>query len=160
MNTKQSFAPLSFHDAQVLILGSMPGDRSITFQQYYAHPQNRFWRLMAAITESEIPTDYMAKQAMLRANRIALWDVVNRADRVGSLDSAICNEEPNEIDAFIARHPHLRTIAFNGKKAEQLHDRYFKRIAHIKYLSLPSTSPANAAYQLDKLQEKWIQIIK
>lgn len=158
--TKQSFLPLATDDAEVLILGSIPGDRSIELQQYYGHPQNRFWRVIAAVTDSELPTDYNAKQVMLIANGIALWDVAHRADRIGSLDSAIRNEEPNDITTFIASHPHLKTIAFNGKKAEQLYDRYFKRFTHIKYLSLPSTSPTNAACGIETLQDRWREITR
>lgn len=160
MNMKQSFLPLETDDAEVLILGSIPGDRSIELQQYYGHPQNRFWRVMAAVTASELSIDYDAKMAMLTANGIAIWDVAHRADRVGSLDSAIRNEEPNDIATFIVTHPHLKTIAFNGKKAEQLYNRYFERFAHLKYLSLPSTSPANAACRIDALIEKWKEITK
>lgn len=104
--------------------------------------------------------DYDARQQMLLVNRIALWDVVRQADRVGSLDSAIRNEEPNDIKTFISQHPMLKIIAFNGKKAEQLYDKYFERFTHLKYLSLPSTSPANAMCKIDELQKKWIQIVK
>lgn len=160
MQTKQSFLPLENATAEVLILGSIPGDRSIELQQYYGHPQNRFWRVLTSIIGSELPLDYDARQQMLLVNRIALWDVVRQADRVGSLDSAIRNEEPNDIKTFISQHPMLKIIAFNGKKAEQLYDKYFERFTHLKYLSLPSTSPANAMCKIDELQKKWIQIVK
>lgn len=160
MQTKQSFRPLGTVTAEVLILGSIPGDRSIELQQYYGHPQNRFWRVLTSIIGSELPLDYDARQQMLLVNRIALWDVVRQADRVGSLDSAIRNEEPNDIKTFISQHPMLKIIAFNGKKAEQLYDKYFERFTHLKYLSLPSTSPANAMCKIDELQKKWIQIVK
>lgn len=159
MNIKQSFLPLGADNAEVLILGSIPGDRSIELQQYYGHPQNRFWRVIASITGSELPTTYDAKQHMLLTNRIALWDVAHKATRIGSLDSAISNEEPNNIEAFIANHTKLTTVAFNGKKAEQLYHKYFKQVGGIIYISLPSTSPANAACKLDELQEKWRQIV-
>lgn len=159
MQTKQSFLPLENATAEVLILGSIPGDRSIELQQYYGHPQNRFWRVIASVIGSELPLDYDARQQMLLVNRIALWDVARQADRVGSLDSAIRNEEPNDIKTFITQHPMLKIIAFNGKKAEQLYDKYFERSTHIKYLSLHSTSPANAACKINELQEKWIQIV-
>lgn len=159
MTTKQSFQPLATDDAEVLILGSIPGDRSIELQQYYGHLQNRFWQVIAAITGSELPTTYTEKRQMLVTNRISLWDVANRANRVGSLDSNIRNEEPNDIEAFIAQHSKLKTIAFNGKKAELLYDKYFERSAQIQYISLPSTSPANAACKLYDLQERWKEIL-
>lgn len=157
---KKSFLPLATDDAEVLILGSIPGDRSIELHQYYGHPRNRFWWVIASITDSELPTDYDAKRQMLVTNRIALWDVARQADRIGSLDSAIRNEEPNDIETFINHHQQITTIVFNGKKAEQLYDKYFDRVNHIKYLLLPSTSPANAACGVKELQEKWKQILK
>lgn len=159
MNIKQSFSPLTNDDAEVLILGSIPGDRSIEMQQYYGHPQNRFWKVIAAITGSEIPINYADKKALLATNKIALWDVAQKASRKGSLDSAISNEEPNDIKTLITTHQALKTIAFNGKKAEQLYDRYFTREPHINYISLPSTSPANAACRLYDLCKIWKLII-
>ena len=155
MNVKQSFEPLLCDGARVLILGSIPGDRSIELGEYYGHPQNRFWRVIAAITSSEQPTDYEAKKAMLAANHIALWDVAHRAVRQGSLDSAIRNEEPNDIAVLLADNPTITTVAFNGKKAEQLYDKYFERLSHITYLAMPSTSPANAACRYEQLCNKW-----
>lgn len=157
-NLKKSFTPLECYDAEILILGSIPGDRSIKMQQYYGHPQNRFWRVIAAITETELPTEYNTKKEMLKANKIALWDVVYKANRKGSMDSMIKDEVPNAIDNFIRSHPKLKTIAFNGKKAEQMYDRYFDRDSSLRYLSLPSTSPANAACNIETLCTKWAHI--
>jgi hypoxanthine-DNA glycosylase len=158
MNTelKHSFAPLIDQEAKILILGSIPGDKSIELQEYYGHAQNRFWRVLTAICGYEtVPTDYLSKKSILIQNKIALWDVAHKANRKGSLDSAIRDEEPNDIASLLEKYPTIKTIAFNGKKAEQLYDRYFQRSLHIKYLSMPSTSPANAIYQLDLLSQKW-----
>lgn len=152
---KESFEPLAADNAEVLILGSIPGDRSIELDQYYAHPQNRFWRVMAIITDSGLSNDYESRKEMLIRNRIALWDVAAQASRKGSMDSEIRDEIPNMIDDFIDRHPDLRIVAFNGRKAEQLYDRYFARRAGVVYLSLPSTSPANAVFRLDDLCRLW-----
>ncbi len=136
----------------------MPGERSLALGEYYGHPQNRFWRVAAALTGSGLPTSYSEKKAMLRAAHIGLWDVAGRAYREGSLDSAIRDAEPNDIPAFIAAHPCLRIIAFNGWKPEELYDRHFDRKPGIEHLSLPSTSPANAAFSLERLLEQWGKI--
>lgn len=160
MDTKTSFEPLVNNDAEILILGSIPGDRSIERQQYYGHPQNRFWRLIAMITHSEAPTDYASKKTMLQRHKIALWDVAQSANRKGSLDSAIRNEEPNDIANFIESHKSIRIIAFNGKKAEQLYNKYFRCKEGICYLSLPSTSPANATINFNALCETWSVILQ
>ena len=156
---KQSFEPLADNDARILILGSIPGDRSIELGEYYGHPQNRFWKMIAVITGAPPPINYGQKRAMLMQNRIALWDVAQRAHRQGSMDSAIRNEEPNDIAAFIAGQKKLQRVVFNGKKAEQLYGRYIERLSGICYLSMPSTSPANAAVSFDILCEKWREIL-
>ena len=157
---KHSFGPLAGDDVRILILGTIPGDRSIELGEYYGHPQNRFWRVIAAITGNSPPADYSQKRAMLAANGIALWDVARRAIREGSMDSAIRGEEPNDIAAFIAAHKNLRSVVFNGKKAEQLYDRYFVRLPGIRYLPMPSTSPANAATNFNTLCKKWCEIVE
>ncbi len=155
---KESFGPLADDDTEVLILGSMPGERSLELGEYYGHPQNRFWKVVAALTNNDPPTSYADKKAMLARSRIGLWDVARRATRQGSLDSAIRDAEPNDIAGFIASHPRLRVIAFNGRTPETLHDRFFTRTPGIEYLSMPSTSPANAACSLPRLLETWQRI--
>jgi len=133
----------------------MPSDKSILEQEYYAHPQNRFWRVLTSITKSTDPQNYQEKLHILEANNIGLWDVVSQAKRVGSLDSAIEDELPNDIEAFLNKHSKVRCIAFNGKKSEALFNKYFKQKQNIRYVSLPSTSPANAGINFETLCEKW-----
>lgn len=152
---KTSFPPIVAPDIQVLILGSMPGDRSIAENQYYGHPQNRFWRMLAVITDSPVPKDYPTKKKLLLQNRIGLWDVARQAIRKGSMDSDIKNAVPNDISGLIVRHPGLRLIGFNGRKAEALFDKHFNRSPNLGYLSLPSTSPANAGITFEALCERW-----
>ncbi|MCT4638713.1 MAG: DNA-deoxyinosine glycosylase [Bacteroidales bacterium] len=152
---KQSFEPISDDCSEILILGSMPGDRSIADNEYYSHPRNRFWPLICKLTGSETPCNYNDKNSMLLNNKIALWDVVYKANRPGSLDSNIANEKPNNINRFIQSHKKLKTIVFNGAAAQKLYHKYFTRIAHISYYKMPSTSPANAAATLDKLTTAW-----
>lgn len=156
---KQSFKPLTGSEIEVLILGSIPGDKSIKLGEYYGNPQNRFWRMIATIYNCDMPTDYITKKQILFENKIALWDIAHKVNRKGSLDSAIRNEEPNDIIGFIKQNPKLRIIVFNGKKSEQLYNRYFEQLSHIRYIYLPSTSPANAACKFEKLCEIWNVII-
>ncbi|MGL4518588.1 MAG: DNA-deoxyinosine glycosylase [Phocaeicola sp.] len=152
---KESFQPLLCPEPHYLILGSIPGDRSIAEQAYYAHPQNRFWRVIATLCRAQLPVHYPARIALLAAHHIALWDVAHTAHRKGSLDSAIRNEAPNAIHQLLEAHPTIHTVLFNGKKAEQLYRRYFNALPHLRYFSLPSTSPANAACHFDRLVEHW-----
>ncbi len=155
MDYKFSFAPIVGEDACVLVLGSIPGDRSLALNEYYGHPQNRFWRVLARICGQEVPLSYPEKREMLLRNGIALWDVAHKAFRPGSMDSDIRDETPNDIPALTATLPRLHTIAFNGKTAERLYDKYFPRLPNLRYLSMPSTSPANATFSLDRLCECW-----
>jgi hypoxanthine-DNA glycosylase len=158
MSSKISFAPLADGDTEILILGSMPGERSLAMNEYYGHPRNRFWHVVAALCGVDTPVLYADKKALLRRARIGLWDVAHRAVREGSLDSAIRDAEPNDIPGFIAEHRRLRIIAFNGRKSEEMYDRHFARISGIEYIYLPSTSPANAAFTLEKLLDEWRRI--
>jgi hypoxanthine-DNA glycosylase len=156
---KTSFAPVSNSETRILILGTLPGERSLQMAQYYAHPNNRFWRIMAALTKSAFPANYEGKLKMLLDNKIGVWDVVQAAKRVGSLDTNIVEEVPNDLERFINLHPKLEAIAFNGSKAQKLYDKYFERRQTLKYLPLPSTSPANAGFKFEGLLEKWREIL-
>ena len=156
---KTSFVPVADEETVVLILGTIPGDRSLEVGEYYGHPQNRFWKTLAAVTGNTPPVTYADKKTMLLRSGIGLWDVAHRAVRKGSLDSAIRAEEPNDIAGFLASHDKIKVVAFNGRTAEKLHDRYFDRLPGIEYLSLPSTSPANAAFSLEALCERWRRIL-
>lgn len=157
--TKTSFEPISYPGTTILVLGSMPGDKSLELSEYYGHVRNRFWKVISAITNNPLPLTYADKKDLLRQTNIGLWDVVHTADRQGSLDTAIKNEIPNDLDGFIARHPELKVIGFNGAKSEALFNSYFKRKEGIRYVSLPSTSPANAAIGLEKLCAVWQKIL-
>ncbi|SDZ15390.1 DNA-deoxyinosine glycosylase [Tindallia californiensis] len=156
---KTSFAPISNKDTTILILGSMPGDKSLELGEYYGHPRNRFWKIIAIITGNELPLTYSEKKAMLLRSTIGVWDVAHKAKRKGSLDSAIKDDEPNDLESFMAEHRHLKVIGFNGKKAESLYDKYFDRKSGINYFSLPSTSPANAGIDFESICNKWRHIL-
>ena len=156
---KQSFTPISDMRTRILILGSLPGERSLQASEYYAHPGNRFWKIISGVTGSEIPIRYEDKLSLLIANGIGLWDVVREASREGSLDARIKHEVPNDLEALISSRPMLSTIIFNGKTAERLFDKYYRRIEGLRYVSLPSTSPANAAFSFEVLFERWQSVL-
>jgi hypoxanthine-DNA glycosylase len=157
----EGFAPLGGPDARVLVLGTMPGARSLAEAQYYAHPQNAFWRIMAALYGLDPRADYAARVAALTAARVAVWDVLRACHRAGSLDTAIdpTTAVANDFRAFLATRPGLRLIAFNGGKAEALFHRHVRpRLEGLVLPAmqrLPSTSPANARLPFDAKLEAW-----
>lgn len=158
-DTKTSFDPISNADTTVLILGTMPGDKSLELGEYYGHPRNRFWKIISTITDNDLPQTYTDKKALLLKTKIGVWDVAHKANRKGSLDSAIEDEAPNDLDSFIARHKNLKVIGFNGTKSQALFDKYFDRKSGLKYISLPSTSPANTGIDFDNICEQWRQLL-
>lgn len=158
-DTKKSFDPISNAETTILILGTMPGDKSLELGEYYGHSRNRFWKIISKITDNDLPLTYTDKKALLIKTKIGIWDVTHKANRKGSLDSAIEYEEPNDLDSFIARHKNLKVIGFNGTKSEALFDKYFDRQSGLKYISLPSTSPANTGIDFDNICRQWRQIL-
>ena len=139
-----SFDPIVDGGCRILVLGTMPGEESLRKQQYYGHPRNAFWPIMAALCGQELPDAYQHRKAMLLETRIALWDVCRRCERDGSLDSNISNEAPNRIGELLRQYPQIRTIAFNGQYAARLFKRYFPNVdPEITRIILPSTSPAH-----------------
>lgn len=140
----QSFLPLIPEKPTILILGTMPGIVSLQQQQYYGHPRNHFWKIIASLFNSEIvPQDYEERKSMLLENKIALWDVLQFCDREGSLDVAIKNPIPNPILELLSQKPSITKIIFNGKESHKLFVKYFGVLDKISYLVVPSTSPAN-----------------
>lgn len=148
-----SFPPVAAKDAQVLILGSMPGIKSLEAGEYYAHPRNTFWPVMAKLLGTGEFKTYQEKTALLLRNRIALWDVLQYCERSGSLDSAIKNDTIiiNDFAGFLAAYRNIRHVFFNGGKAEEA---FLKRVlpvlppeitARLALTRLPSTSPALAS---------------
>lgn len=156
---KTSFEPISNAETNVLILGTMPGDKSLELGEYYGHSINRFWKIISSITNNDLPLTYNDKKNLLLKSKIGIWDVAHKATREGSLDSSMEDEEPNDIVSFIGKHKNLKVIAFNGTKAERLFDKYFERKNEIRYISLPSTSPANTGIGFDDICKKWRQIL-
>ncbi|GAV19517.1 uracil DNA glycosylase superfamily protein [Mariprofundus micogutta] len=149
-------------DAKVLILGSMPGKKSLLEDQYYAHPQNVFWPIMGQLFEFEEKMDYEKRLLCLGENGVALWDVAYQCVRPGSLDSAIKMESvvANNFEHFFSDHPDIHAIFFNGRKAEELYRRLVQKnlppaFQQIKSHLLPSTSPANAGMNRTQKLDHW-----
>ena len=167
MNQKhdQCFPPIETAGAEILILGSLPGRKSLEMQQYYAHPQNAFWKLMARIFATESSLPYTQRVEILTANGIALWDVLAAAERPGSLDSSIvhASAQANDFEAFYRTHPQIRRVYFNGRKAEELYGRFVlpglsAEFAAVRHVSMPSTSPAHAGMPFAEKLERWKEI--
>lgn len=157
------FPPIARPDARILILGSLPGERSIREQQYYAYPQNAFWRIMAALYG--IDGDYAVRAAQLCDRRIALWDVLHSSVRPGSLDANIRADtaKVNDFAGFFARHGDVELVAFNGRKAEQLFRRFVDPqglAPGARRVSLPSTSPAYASLSLSGKLAAWREALQ
>lgn len=156
---KRSFLPIVNANTKTLILGSLPGDRSLEQNEYYAHPQNRFWKVIRHLYNSPNTTDYIDKVNLLLDNGIGLWDVCAEASRPGSMDLAIKDEHPNPIIALLEENPAIKLVVFNGQKAYNLYLKYFEKKENVQYLCLPSTSPANAKTNLEQLITHWRTII-
>ena len=161
----ECFPPIARRDAEALILGSLPGRKSLEMQQYYAHPQNVFWKLMAQVFGAQWPLPYTRRVRLLTSHRIALWDVLAAAERPGSLDSAIvhASAQANDFATFYRAHPRIRRVYFNGRKAEELYRRFVlpglsSEFDGIRYVSMPSTSPAHAGMTFAKKLGRWKEI--
>jgi hypoxanthine-DNA glycosylase len=157
---KTSFPAVADAHTRLLVLGSLPGEASLRAAQYYAHPQNQFWRLMEAVVERPLAgRPYEERLEILREARIGLWDVIRQARRAGSLDAAIRDHMPNRLAGLIADLPDLRAIAFNGGKASQIGRRELGGMEGAPALiTLPSSSPAHAAMSFVRKQAAWVAL--
>lgn len=155
-----SFPPVAEQDAKILILGSIPGIKSLETQQYYAHPMNQFWRILFDLFHQEQASEYDNKILFLKHHHIALWDVIQQCERKGSLDSGILTIVPNEFAPFFQHHPQIRALFFNGIKAKETYSKYYKNLSFpaAEFFCLPSTSPANVMPYTDKLL-RWKTIL-
>lgn len=143
--------PVFDNNSKILILGSFPSVKSREQQFFYAHPQNRFWKVISSITEEALPQTIEEKKALLLKHNIAVWDVIKFCDITGSGDISITNVVPNDIYKIL-NCANIKTIYANGDKAYKLFKKYYKELEITK---LPSTSPANAQYSLERLIEEW-----
>ena len=154
----QSFRPVSSADAKVLILGSMPGKESLKKGQYYAHPQNAFWKIMGELIGAQPEFSYEKRLDALKFSGIALWDELASCVRRSSLDSHIQQEIPNDFVSFFKQHPHITHVLFNGAKAKQGFMKFVQAtqvLPPLEFCRLPSTSPAHAGMRYEKKLECW-----
>lgn len=160
---KNSFPPISTQDAFILVLGSMPGEVSLQKSQYYAHPGNIFWKIMCIAAGIDLTASYSQRVEILKAKKVALWDVLKQCEREGSLDSSIKrhSEEANNLIEFLTRHPKVEKICFNGQKALNSFNRHILKAnpdlqEKYRLVLLPSTSPANASIPYETKYNIWV----
>ena len=146
--------PLFNENSKTLILGTFPSIKSREMMFFYAHPQNRFWKVMARICNRDVPKSVEDKTELILSNHFALWDVIHSCEIEGSADSTIKNVVPNDI-SVILNNSKVDRIFVNGKKAESLYKKYLEKEVGIKAIYLPSSSPANASWSEDRLTEYW-----
>ena len=149
--------PVYNKNSRALILGSFPSVKSREANFFYGHPQNRFWKVLAAVFEVEVPVTVEEKRDFLLAHGIAVWDVIKSCDIVGSSDSSIKNVVPNDLREILDTAD-IRQIFVNGKTAEKYYKKYIEKEIGRKALCLPSTSPANAAWSFEKLVTEWRKV--
>lgn len=161
MRQEHTFGPVYNKNSKILILGSFPSVKSRELNFYYGHPQNRFWKLMSKIYNEEIGDEIDLKKQFLLKNNIALWDSLKSCEIKGSSDASITNVEINNIEELIKKS-NISKIIFNGKTAYNLFVKNadMNKYSNLEIRILPSTSPANAAYSLDKLFDIWSKELK
>jgi hypoxanthine-DNA glycosylase len=153
------FSPVSRSNARVLILGTLPGAESLKQQQYYAHRQNKFWKIMGELVGASPDLPYKKRLKQLTKNKIALWDVCETAQRKGSLDADIRCATPNDFDSFFKKHKNIEFICFNGQPAQKLFRRHVKKNT-IASRVLPSTSPAHAKMRYEQKLVRWREALR
>ena len=148
------FPPVYGANSRVLILGSFPSVKSREQRFFYGHPQNRFWKVLAAVFGCPVPQTIEEKKAMLLANGVALWDVIASCEIAGSSDASIRNAVPNDLSRIFAAAD-IRAVYCNGATSYNLYQKYVLPVTGREAIKLPSTSPANAAWTLEKLTDAW-----
>ena len=147
-------APIYDKHSTILILGSFPSVKSREEGFFYGHKQNRFWKVVSRVFEEEEPKTIEEKKALLLRNHIAVWDVIAGCDIEGSSDSTIKNVRPNDLSTILD-NAQIKAIYVNGKTAEKYYKKYIEKTINRKAVCLPSTSPANAAWSIEKLLDTW-----
>lgn len=149
--------PVFDKESKILILGSFPSVKSREEGFFYGHPQNRFWKVLAEIWKEPVPVSIDEKKSFLLRNHIAVWDVIKSCDIEGSSDSSIKNVVTNDMSVILLEAD-IKQIYVNGKKAQQLYQKYIYSMLQKEAICLPSTSPANAAWSLERLVQEWRKI--
>ncbi len=155
---KHPIDPVFDKNSKILILGSFPSQKSREQRFFYGHPQNRFWKVTAEVFGCDTPKTVDEKRDFLICHNIALWDVISSCDIVGSSDSSIKRAVPNDLSEILSVAD-IKTIFVNGRTAEKYYNKYLREVTGIKAVCLPSTSPANAVWSVDRLVSEWRRII-
>lgn len=150
--------PLYNKNSEILILGSFPSLKSREQLFFYGHPQNRFWKVLSLIFESDVPQTIEEKRELILSHKIALWDVIASCEISGSSDSSIKNVVPNDLTEILS-NADINGIFVNGRTAEKFYNKYIKDKIGKHAVCLPSTSPANAAWSLERLAREWSIIL-
>ncbi len=153
---KTGLAPIVDRNSKLIILGSLPGELSLQKQEYYAHPQNQFWRIMSEILGEEFSNDYAQRCQMLLKHNIALWDAIYSAEREGSLDADIKNPKINDFASFFTTFPKIKKVVLNGNKAAKTFQKHYTKIETV---IVPSTSPAHANLTYEQKLQAWRQAV-
>ena len=151
--------PVFDEESVILSLGSFPSVKSREGNFFYHHPQNRFWKVLAAVYGCKVPDTIEEKKNLLLENHVAVWDVIESCEIKGSSDSSITNVVPNDLGRILKYAP-IRHIYTNGGTSDKLYKKYFSHLVNIPVTRLPSTSPANARFRLEALIEEWKIILK
>lgn len=154
-----TFEPVFDRNSRVLILGTFPSVKSREQGFYYGHPRNRFWKILAGLLEEPVPVTIEEKKFFLLQHGIAVWDVVSACDITGSSDSSIKNVVPADL-TMVLNHAPVKQIFANGGKAYSLYEKYSFPVTGREAIQLPSSSPANAGWQLEKLMEAWKPVLE
>ncbi|UKB82507.1 DNA-deoxyinosine glycosylase [Chryseobacterium sp. MEBOG06] len=158
-NRISSFSAIIDDQSAILILGSIPGVKSLEMQQYYAHPQNKFWKIIFELLKEDFTEDYTQRIETIKKHHIALWDVIDSCERKGSLDSEIKNEEANQIAELLENHPNIKVIFCNGGKSYKNLQKLLGKNYRLPVILLPSTSPLHTV-SFEKKIEEWKRIIE
>jgi hypoxanthine-DNA glycosylase len=156
---KTAFPPIVDKHCTLLILGTMPGERSIQLQQYYGHKSNQFWKIMFALFDLEVSGDYEKRRQLLLDHHIALWDVLSHCEGKGSADHHIVNEVVNDFASFYKKYPRLMTIVFDSTHAEKFYMKHVGKSEDKTYLRVPSPSSAHAGKSLQQKISEWKVIV-
>lgn len=167
MASSTGFPPIVGPDATVLVLGSLPSRKSLEASEYYAHPQNAFWRIMGELFGAGLDVAYAKRTVLLKRNNIAVWDVLASSERPGSMDSDIDSStaKPNDFSSFLTTYCKIRLVCFNGQKAAGMFEhmvlsRHGELQTDLRYATLPSTSPAFAAMPFEEKLRKWSIVLQ
>ena len=148
------FGPLFDRDSRILILGSFPSVRSREQNFFYGHPQNRFWKVIAALFGQEVPITVPDKKELILSHHLALWDSIASCVITGSSDASIRDVRPNDLRIILDSAP-IRLICCNGRKSHEMYEKHIRPVISRDAICLPSTSPANAQWTLEKLVDAW-----